>query len=528
MSDRPPPQGPWQPGPQPPGGQPGQAPVGPPSYPPPAPGPPPQPAPGQGPAGPPPGAPAPGHYAPPTPGHPPQAPQGPGYPPQAPQGPGSPQGYGPQGPGGPPGYGPQGPGGPPPGSPSAKKGKGGLIAALLVLLVLVIAAVAVVATGVLGGSAGAGDTVAALATDEVEAVELREAVANAVREGSQEDLQEAIDEGDDLFADATSITTDDPETVPLDTTGLAALTFDAEAGDGFTLVSSLEDDDGVELEHAVIAPDGSARTPAASIAADAAGAHTVLVVAPADTEGDVVVAVRPIEVVQIELSGGDITTEEAELADDGDAVDFEVGLEAGQQYGLFVTDDWDDGDVTVEAVDPDGGAVETFVVSDEEAYPGANLYADDAAFTAETSGAHRIRISGAPPEGTSFDLTISRVPEFEFFYDSDNDDLSISPTTAQFSPLVNSADNRAHFCLFLRSGVSMDVEAAPDDPGLDMGIDIFDETESGPLVARINEFGPGQAENWSVTADRNTTRCFQLWGVDFTGGGFTVSFTTET
>lgn len=397
------------------------------------------------------------------------------------------------------------------------------------MLLLIVAAVAVVVSGVLDGARNAGDQMASTAASQVETVELRSEAARAIREGDADALQEVVDADDALFADATEVTADEAATVSLDTTGLAALTFEAEAGDGFTLVSSLEDEEGVELQHAVIDPDGSARTPAASIAADAAGDYVVLAVAPEDTDGEVVVSVRAIEVVEIELTGGDIATEEGDLEDDSDAVDFEVELEAGQQYGLFVTDDWDDGDVTVEAIDPDGGAIETFVITEEESYTAGNLYPDDIAFTAEAAGAHRIRISGAPEEGTTFDLTISRVPEFEFFYGDDDDDvLYLAPTTQQFSPLVSTADNRAHFCLFLRAGVSMDIEASPDDAGLDMGIDVFDETESGSLIARINEFGPGQAENWSVTADRNTTRCFQLWGVDFTGGRFTVTFTSET
>jgi hypothetical protein len=73
----------------------------------------------------------------------------------------------------------------------------------------------------------------------------------------------------------------------------------------------------------------------------------------------------------------------------------------------------------------------------------------------------------------------------------------------------------------------MDLDIRVTSATLDMGIDVFDETDSGGLVARINENGPGESEVWSVTAGRDVTRCFQLWAVDYTAGEFVVDFTTE-
>lgn len=492
--------------------------------------PPPPPPPGPGPGGPggpvPPPQPSPGFPAPfpasPTPG-PPPPPQHTAPPPAPTPYPGAPGPVPPPGayqpppgatpPPGPPGGPPPG-GNPPPGYPGApppapkKKGKGGLIAGLGLVALVVVAALVVGLVVVLGD-----DDPGPMRRGSSEMAEMaqgRAEVTAAVATGDVEAIPGLVDDADGLADEATTATLGEPVTAPLEG-GLAVVTFDATAGQGYTVTA---DGGGGVLASAVVPPEAdTALAPADVVDATADGAHLLLLAPEGDATGEVTVTVAPIEVVDVDLSVGEPI--DGEIAEPGQAVEYEVAAEAGEHYLV----DLDNTDLTLTVLAPDGSTVAT--------EPDIDL--DIPRFVAEQSGPYRLRVSGGMGGATgSFAIEVTLVAEFYFFYGEEGDDLYLPATVEQnFQVPISDEDSRGHFCVFLREGVSIDLDIRVTTATLDLGIDIFDETDSGDLIARINEFEAGQSELWAVTARQDTVRCIQLWADNYSSGNFVVSFTTS-
>lgn len=509
------------------------------SYPPPPP--PPGPPPG-GPGGPiPPQPGAPGYPAPfpasPTPGPPPPpqhqppspyppAPGAPGVPPgpyQPPPGATPPPGAyqpppgstPPPGPGGPPpsgSYPPPGyagaPGGPPGPAAPKEKGKGGLIVVLGLVALLVVAALVVGAVVVLGGDA---DEMRVVPPEMMEAAQGRADITAAVATGDVGSLRDLVDDQPDLADEATEATMGEETTAPIEG-GLAVLRFEATAGQGYTVTAAAAGGEGV-IASALVPPDGAdVVAPADIVDADADGTHLLLIAPEGDGSDEVTVTVAQVEVVDLDLSVGDAT--DGEIAEPGQAIEYQVTGEAGSHYLVNLDND----DLTLTVLAPDGTTVPTEPDVDL-GYP---------RFVAEQSGVHRLRVSGGMAGATgTYSIEVSVVKEFYFFYGDEGDALYLPETTEQFQAPIDQEEQRAHFCLFLREGVSMDLDIRVTSATLDMGIDVFDETDSGDLIARVNEFGPGENELWDVTARQDVIRCFQLWAVNYTAGSFIVSFTTS-
>lgn len=521
---QPPPDGPTPPPPPhgfPPPAGPGATPPPPPSgYPPPPPA-------GPPPAGPPPGAyppvqpgtppPPPGSYPPPTP------PPGPGGFPASPvPGPPPPPSYATPAPGGPigppPGAdGPPAGGGfpPPPGPPPAKKkGKGPLIAVLGVVVVLVLVAGAVVAVSVLGGGGVTfGTGVEQAGREGAERAAAQEELAAAVVAGDADALGAVAAERPELFEDAPEAVPGEPTTAELNAAGYAVLVVGATSGLSYTVIAEGEEDGVVAT--AVLPPEGGAPiAPAGTFDATVEGPHQLVVAVDGADGGEVAVTVGEVEVVPVDLSAD--AALDGEVVEPGDATAYEVETTAGAHYVA----DIDNPDLTVTVTDPDGAELPTE----------PDIDTGTPRFVAEVAGPHRVTVSAGEGDLTgSYAIEVFEVAEFFFYYDEESvPGLTLERTTEQFQAPIDQAAQRAHFCLFLREGVTMNLDIRVTSATLDMGIDVFDETDSGDLIARINEFGPGQSELWSVTAPEDVRRCFQLWGVDYTGGEFIVDFTTET
>ncbi|HEU5151640.1 MAG TPA: hypothetical protein VFU19_14155, partial [Iamia sp.] len=401
--------------------------------------------------------------------------------------------------------GPGGPGGPPP-----KKSRLPLVLALGVVAVVLIAAVAVIGLTVAGGgSPEPGTQVVAAARAGSERAEARTALITAVTEGDAEAVSTLAVEAPAVVADATPAALGEAVTAPLGPTGLAVLTFDAVAGESYTVV--VEGD--AEVATAALAPEGGAPiAPATTIAADADGAYRLLLVAE-DGGDEVTVTVDLIEVTPVDLSADELL--EGEIAEEGDVVAYEVEATAGSHYVV----DIDEPDLAVTVVGPDGATVPT--------EPDVDL--GTPRFVAEADGPHRVLI-GSGEDGTTgaFSIELFEVAEFFFYYDEESvPGLTLERTTEEFQAPIDQEAQRAHFCLFLREGVRIILTIRVTSATLDMGIDVYDETDSGPLVARVNSNGPGITEQWSGTASEDLRRCFQLWAVDFTSGQFIVDFESE-
>lgn len=461
---------------------------------------------------PPPGSTPPGGY-PPPPAGPPNAP--PPVPPTSPYpaaGTPAPPAYG--------GYG--GPGGPgvpgaqPPAAAPRRRSKLPFLI-LGVVALLVVAALAVVGLGLLRGDPEPGDALPDHAEDLAEAQQDRLALAGAIREGDPELLADAIDDAEDVIAEeAEPAELGEATELPLGDAAMAIATFEGEADTSYTVSASLPEGEEGTLMSVALPPEGDPIVPAEVVDAATSGEYRVLLVADEEVEGDITVRVKEVEVVAVELAEDDEIA--GELAEAGDAIDYEFAGEAGQHYLVYLTPDDDGTDLTSGVLSPDGASVAT-VVDPLDEVP---------RFVAEQSGDYRIRVTGGMGGATgAFTIEVVRVAEYYFYYGDDPEDPTyIERTQSQFQPPV-ADDNRAHFCVFIREGVTISFIASVNDTGLDIGIDVFGRDEEPPLDARVNDFGPGADETWTFTANTDQWRCIQLWGVDNTGGSFSFRFTVD-
>ncbi|WP_219945531.1 hypothetical protein [Iamia sp. SCSIO 61187] len=489
----PPPPGPWNPGQgsPPPGGPP---PPGPGGYPPPGPPPPP-------------GFPPPGPTPPPQPGYP-----GGPTPPPPPPGGTPPPGGPPPGPGAP----PPGSGFPPPGPPAGppkKKSRLPLVLALGVVAVVVIAALAVVGLTVLGGDdVEAGPGMQDMTGEVVAVEETRAQVATAVTDADTGALATLAADSPEAFEETTDAVIGEATTASVGRSGYAVFTFEAFVDESYTIATELVEGDG-DLATAILPPEGgSPVAPADTLDVTVDGPHR-LIVAGGEDDAEVSVTVKQVEIIPVDLSvPGSL---DDELAEPGDAIAYELEAESGAHYVV----DIDNTDLTTTVTGPDGQPVPTE----------PDIDTGTPRFVADQTGPYRVTISGGD-EGTtgSYTIEIFEVAEFFFYYDGQaGNDLTLERTTEQFPAPIDQEEQRAHFCLFLREGITMNLDIRVTSATLDMGIDVFDQTDSGPLRDRVNDHGPGQSEVWSVTAQTDMRRCFQLWAVDFTAGEFIVDFTTE-
>jgi hypothetical protein len=338
-------------------------------------------------------------------------------------------------------------------------------------------------------------------------------VAAAVADGDTEALATLATDQPAALEDVTDAVVGEPATATVNGAGYAVFTFEAEADGSYTVTAERPDGDAAPAT-AILPPEGAPVAPADTFdATGGGGPHRLVVAAGDEAEGEVTVTVKQIEVIPVDLTAAG--TVDGEIAEPGDAVAYEHEAEVGSHYIV----DIDNLDLTVTVTDPEGAVVPT--VPDIDL--GTPRYVTDQA------GPYRVTIGGGA-EGTtgSFSGEIFEVAEFFFYYDGEaGNDLVLERTTEEFQAPIAEDEQRAHFCLFLREGITMNLDIRVTSATLDMGIDVFDETDSGPLVARVNDVGPGESELWSVTAQHDVNRCFQLWAVDYTGGNFIISFTTE-
>ncbi len=392
-------------------------------------------------------------------------------------------------------------------TPAKRRSKAPLVVGLTVLALLVVGGLVVAALAVLGGDPEPGDAVEAVAHEVQDAMAAQTDLADAIEAADVDALEELRGE----IPDATPIDLGVETSGSLNRSGLAALSFEASADEAYTVTAALVGGD-EDVAVAAVPADGPVVAPAAVVDAGVDGLVTVVLAVPGESGADLTVRVTPIEIVPVDVAVDQVF--DGEIAEPGDVAVYTVATEAGDPYIVDVDND----DLTITVVGPDGASVE--LTTDPTV--------DEPRFAAATEGPYRVQISGGTDGVTgSYSLEIYKVPDYYFFYDSDDPELVIDTTVEQFQPLVDGDDNRAHVCLYLREGITMNLDIAPTTLELDMGIDVFDETESGALIARVNENGPGIPETWSVTANDDVIRCFQLWGVDYTGGGFDVRFTTS-
>jgi len=383
----------------------------------------------------------------------------------------------------------------------------------------VVAILALATIGFFGFQAVSGDDEPAAGTRMTEMAQAgseegaaRADVAAAVADGDTEALDALATEQPAALEDVTEVIVGEPATAAVNGAGYAVFAFAAEADVSYTVTASLADGDAVPAT-AILPPDRTPVAPADTFDATGGGSHRLVVAAGDDAEGEVTATVKQIEVIPVDLTVPGAVDDE--IAEPGDAVAYEHEAEAGSHYIV----DIDNADLTVTVTDPEGAVVPT--------EPDIDL--GTPRYVADQTGPYRVTIGGGA-EGTtgSYSVEIFEVAEFFFSYDGQaGNDLVLERTTEEFQAPIDQEEQRAHFCLFLREGVTMNLDIRVTSATLDMGIDVFDETDSGPLVARVNEFGPGESELWSVTAQEDVNRCFQLWAVDYTGGNFIISFTTE-
>jgi hypothetical protein len=382
-----------------------------------------------------------------------------------------------------------------------------------VVAVLALAAIGFFTLTSLGGDEPkAGTAMREMVREESDASRARADLATAVVDGDPEALGRIATETPDTVAEPTAITLGEPATATLNDSGYAVFSFEAIASRAYTVLPEGEGDLSIG---AVPAEDGAglAQVPANVVDPATDGPHLIVVAGGPDAEGEVSVTVTEVEIIAVDPTAG--VAIDGEITGPGSAVAYEHEAEAGSHFII----DIDNTDLGIVVTGPDGATVPT--------EPDVDL--DKPRYVAEQAGTYTVTVS-VGEDGTtgSYSVEIFEVAEFYFFYDEVSvPGLVLERTTEQFQAPIDQAAQRAHFCLFLREGISMDLDIRVTSATLDMGIDVFDETDSGDLIARVNEYGPGENELWSVTAPQDVVRCFQLWAVDYTGGNFIISFTTE-
>lgn len=444
----------------------------------------------------------------------PSTPAPPPAPPTAPLPPGAggpPPGQGPQGFGGPPPGGFGGPtpppppgggfGGPPPGAGGpAKKGKGGLVAAILVVGVLIVGVVGFVGYTTVQNNNEKREQEEAEERARAQAERERQArvtFAEAVVAGELEAIATQAEENDELVDDTDSLTIGEDLEADLNDAGYTVVTVTLEGGTEYRLTSD------PEVSAVILDEEGQAFQASSGPSPESSGEFRLIAAGPERAEGEVTLRLDEIEVRT--LSIGDVS--EGETVAAGATVDFEAAVEETEQYIIDISSD----DVAFELLDENGATVET---TPDEGNDGER-------FSAATSATYRVRVTAS--EETTFDIEVWQLAEFNWYFERPGNPDRIDPTSDfSFSEWADDGRNGLQACLFLRAGVEMtlNVSATSQDGAkgefalLDYAIDDGDGriNEDTQLLQRLRAPAAGRSLTWTTldeTNDRNL--CLRVW-----------------
>jgi hypothetical protein len=297
-------------------------------------------------------------------------------------------------------------------------------------------------------------------------------------------------------APSTEISAGEPTTVELDEAGVAVLGLTVDPGQRFTI--SAESDDGEEEVGAyLVDPDGVVQSAFSIVEPEGSGEYELVVFTEAWAPSDVMVGISPI--VEETITLGDAVTGSLETGDE--VVEYAAELEADTTYELG----FDNDDLGIEVVDPDGTPVELAEDDDPETATST--------FTTGSAGTYRIRVDGG------FDRTAG---DYGVALDETVPFVLGDGSTPTAEGVIEGPDGEQFIDLEVRGGEVVFVDVTTTDPAFDMVVilrDPADDTE----FDRYDSGGPGEAESVEFSPDEDTT-----WRIAVQGsGGTTGSFTVE-
>ncbi len=267
----------------------------------------------------------------------------------------------------------------------------------------------------------------------------------------------------------------DATTVELNDAGYAVVSVAGQSGEPFTVTTTAEGDDR-EIDAYLVAPDGSYQSAYSLIEPEEDGTYLLVIGAEDWAPGPVQVLIGGVTRRSIRLA----EPASGEIEDEGEIVEYSVDLEADAGYEL----DFDNPDLEVQVLDPDGSSVTLSPVDDITS-----------TFTAPLAGTYQIRVDGGFDRATGgFEVALYQTPDFTTTNLANGE---IEEPPFRFD-LLDPATEFATFELQVREGVTVEVVATPEVGNMDLRILV--KGADGDEV-EFNDTGGGDPETFTFEAD---------------------------
>ncbi|HEX7133654.1 MAG TPA: hypothetical protein VF228_13850, partial [Iamia sp.] len=286
----------------------------------------------------------------------------------------------------------------------------------------------------------------------------------------------------------------EPTAVDLDEAGVAVLSLSVDPDERFTVTTEAED--GSEVGAYLVTPDGDYETAFSLVEPEGDGEYTLVVYTDAWAPGEVMVGVSPV--VEETLALGEAVTGELETG--SEVIEYGADLEADASYELT----FDNADLGVEVIDPDGIEVEITDPSDTEVLGGT--------FVTSISGTYKVRVDGGfDRTAGSYELTLDEADPF----------VLGDGTTPTAEGEIDGPDAEQFIDLEVRGGEIVYIDVTTTEPTFDIVV-IIRDPEDDTEIDRYDSNGPGEAESVEFTPDDDFTWRIAVQGKGGTTGPFTV------
>lgn len=321
---------------------------------------------------------------------------------------------------------------------------------------------------------------------------LTDYAAGIVPELGQETILRLVDHPE-LAEPTASLSAGTATEVELNDAGYAVATFEATAGEPFTISSELPEDVDDELQAFLVTPDGTYQSAFDLVEPEESGEYLVVVGKDGFSPGTA--TVRLGRVSRRELAVG--TTAPGKIERAGDIIEYAVDLEADTDYVIT----FDQPDLSLSVIDPDGLALDLTDVGD-----------DTSSFTSEEAGTYALRVDGGADEATgSFRITLEEQQPF----------VLGNGTSAEAAGAILAPGDSQFIALTVQGGREVVVDTMPDGPGLDP-VFIVKDPATDAEIERFDSGGAGEGESVSFTPEETATYRLEVQGAASTTGAFTL------
>lgn len=285
--------------------------------------------------------------------------------------------------------------------------------------------------------------------------------------------------------------------VELNEAGYAVVAMELDRAEGIAVSTHLDPAVDDELMAHLVSPDGVRLTDLSLVEPQRTGRYLLVVSRRGFGPGRVTVRASPV--VRRGLPVGEVAS--GEVSGPGDIVEYSVELDRGTDYALML----DGPDLTPTVLDPDGRPL---AVGDGG--PGGPGGPGEATFAAEVSGPHTVQVdAGLDGTGGAFRVGVRPVAPF----------LLGNGTSTEAEGTLGSSGDGALIDLTVQGGRAVAVNVMPATATLDPVL-IVEDPESGDVLRRLDQDGPGRPEAVTFTPDETTTYRVVVEGSDRTAGVF--------